>query len=190
LNPKLLDVLEAILGPDIELWKWGQCVYRQPDSGIPKSLHQDEYYFEHKHNSSTGVLSYATDVSLNNSPLYVVPGSHKLGLMEHVDDQWAGFALPDESWWDRAVPVTGRAGDSILFHGATIHGSPANRSDRPRPVFIQRYRRADDYCMIDVVSKQDRDRAEKNPVKNKTSDDWGLMVRGLRRYLPSDSGSS
>ncbi len=185
LNPRLLDVVEAMLGPDIELWKWGQCVYRQPDSGVPKSLHQDEYYFEHQHHTSMAVLSYAVDVDTVNSPLYVVPGSHKLGVLEHVDDQWAGFALDDPSWWDRAVPITGRAGDAILFHGLTIHGSPANRSDRPRPVFIQRYRRADDFCVIDVGNVAARRQAEQQPQTSKIADDWGLMVRGLRRYRSS-----
>lgn len=184
LNPHLLDVVEAIIGPDIELWKWGQCIYRQPDSGVPKSLHQDEYYFEHKHQSTVAVLSYAIDVDMQNSPLMVVPGSHKLGLIDHVNDEWAGFALEDNSWWDRAIPITGQAGDAIFFTGATIHGSPANRSDRPRPVFIQRYRRADDFCIIDVANIADRANAAANPIPNKTDDDWGLMVRGLRRYHP------
>lgn len=182
LNPDLLDLLEIVLGPDIELWKWGQCVYRQPDSGLPKSLHQDEYYFEHQYHSSTALLSYATDVDMENSPLYVVPGSHKLGIIEHVDDQWAGFALPDQHWWDKAVPVTGKAGDGILFHGLTIHGSPANRSSRARPVFIQRYRRADDFCVINVGNSADRRDAETHRLTEKAMDDWGLMVRGLRRF--------
>jgi len=182
LNPRLLDVVEAILGPDVELWKWGQCIYRQPDNGVPKSLHQDECYFEHQQHSSTAVLSYAVDVDMVNAPLYVVPGSHKLGVLDHIDDEWSGFALEDSSWWDRAVPITGQAGDAILFHGLTVHGSPANRSDRPRPVFIQRYRRADDFCVIDVGNVAARREAEQCRVTSKAADDWGLMVRGLRRY--------
>ena len=181
LNTELLNVIEGVLGPDIELWKWGQCVYRQPDSGVPKSLHQDEYYFEHRYHSTVAVLSYASDVGMENSPLHVVPGSHKLGLIEHVDDRWAGFALPDDSWWEKAIPVVGEAGDAILFHGLTIHGSPANRSNKARPVFIQRYRRADDFCTINVGNSRDRRAAELQPVAEKSSDDWGLMVRGLRR---------
>jgi len=181
LNPSLLEILEEILGPDIELWRWGQTIYRQPDCGVPKSLHQDEFYFEHKLHSTVAVLTYAVDVDLDNSPLHVVPGSHKLGVLEHVDDQWAGFALQDPAWWDRAVPITGRAGDSIIFNGLTVHGSPANRSDRARPVFIQRYRRADDFCVVDVSNVADREKSLKDPITQKTSEDWGLMVRGLRR---------
>jgi len=182
LNPTLLDILEAILGPDIELWKWGQCAYKQPGTENPISLHQDGYYFQHKHETPIGVLSYAIDTDLSNGPLHIVPGSHRLGPLEHVDDKWAGLALADPSWWEKAIPLPGRAGDAILFHGYTIHGSTANRSDRPRPVFIQRYRRADDFCIINVATMKDRREAEKKPIQAKTADDWGLMVRGLRRY--------
>ena len=153
---------------------------------MPKSLHQDGYYFEHKLQSPTAVLSYAVDVDMGNAPLYVVPGSHELGLVRHEDDRWAGFALNDPVWWERAVPIEGRAGDAVIFHTCTIHGSPDNRSDRPRPVFIKRYRRADDFCVIDVANVADRQRAEQAPVTAKTEDDWGLMVRGIRRYQPAE----
>ena len=110
---------------------------------------------------------------------------NELGLVRHEDDRWAGFALNDPVWWERAVPIEGRAGDAVIFHTCTIHGSPDNRSDRPRPVFIQRYRRADDFCVIDVANVADRERAEQAPITAKTEDDWGLMVRGIRRYQPA-----
>jgi len=182
LDPRLLDVVEQLLGQDIELWKWGQCVYKQPHTGVPKSLHQDGYYFEHRYQSPIAVLTYAVDVGQLNGPLFVVPGSHQQGLIEHVDDRWAGFALSDDKWWERAVAIEGKAGDTILFHANTIHGSPDNQSDQPRPVFIQRYRRADDFCVIDVGNVADRRAAEQSPLSCKTDDDWGLMVRGIRRY--------
>jgi ectoine hydroxylase-related dioxygenase (phytanoyl-CoA dioxygenase family) len=180
MNPRLLDVVEALIGPDIELWKWGQCVYKQPESGLPKSMHQDEYYFQHKYNTTVGVLTYAIDTDERNGALQVVPGSHKLGPVTHEDDTFAGFRL-DDSWFDRAVLVPGEAGDAILFNGLTIHGSLPNRSTRPRPVFIQRYRAAYDFCIIDVGNSADRREAEANPRTEKAPDDLGLMVRGLRR---------
>jgi len=183
MNPQLLDVVEALIGPDIELWKWGQCVYKQPESGVPKNMHQDEYYFQHKYNTTVGVLTYAIDTDETNGALQVVPGSHKLGPIEHGDDTFAGFSLED-TWFKRAVLVPGRAGDAILFNGLTVHGSLANRSNRPRPVFIQRYRAAYDYCILDVGNSKDRRKAEANPRTEKAADDNGLMVRGLRRTNP------
>jgi phytanoyl-CoA hydroxylase len=183
MNLALLDLVEAIIGPNVELWKWGQCVYKQPQTGVPKSLHQDEYYFQHRYHSTVGVLTYAIDTDLTNGALQIVPGSHNLGVLEHYDDQHAGFAL-DASWWQQALPIPGKAGDSILFHGLTIHGSEENRSDRPRPVFIQRYRRTNDFCTINVGTMAERREAERNPRTTKSDDDWGLIVRGVRLYGP------
>ena len=45
------------------------------------------------------------------------------------------------------MPIEGAAGDAIFFHVKMIHGSPPNYSTVPRPVFIHRYRRADDYAI-------------------------------------------
>ncbi len=186
MNPRLLDVVEALIGPDLELWKWGQCIYKHPESGVPKSMHQDEYYFQHKYNTTVGVLTYAIDTDEANGALQVVPGSHKLGPVEHIDDAFAGFCL-DDSWFDRAVLVPGKAGDAILFSGLTVHGSLANRSSRPRPVFIQRYRAAYDFCVMDVGNTEERRKAEANPRVEKAADDMGLMVRGLRRSAPPET---
>src|SRR3954452_21726023 len=48
LHPPLLDLVEAILGPDLELFLNGQCLYKEPVGGHPKHLHQDASYFEHR----------------------------------------------------------------------------------------------------------------------------------------------
>lgn len=42
-----VDVVEAILGSNIELFLNGQCLYKEPVGGHPKKLHQDAAYFEH-----------------------------------------------------------------------------------------------------------------------------------------------
>lgn len=41
LDPKTLDIVQAIVGPDIELFDNGQCLYKEPVGGHPKHLHQD-----------------------------------------------------------------------------------------------------------------------------------------------------
>lgn len=184
LHPPTLDIMEALLGPNVELWAFGQCVYKEPQTSNPKSLHQDGYYFTHHGEGPVAVLNYAVDTDLENGALHVVPGSHRQGLIDHVDDKWAGLALDDPRWWDRSLPICGEAGDAIIFHAQTIHGSRENRSTRPRPVFIHRYRRADDFAIIDASTMEARQKAEETPKTQKTIADWGLMVRGLRRYTP------
>lgn len=182
LDGRTVDVAEAILGPDVELFGNGQCLYKEPVGGHPKHLHQDSAYFEHRYEGPVGVLSYGVDTDLMNGALHVVPGSHRMGQLKHIDT-FSHLGLDADEWpWERALPVVGKAGDSIFFHVKTIHGSKENHSDRPRPVFIHRYRRADDYVIISATSAARREEAEKRVAQVKKENQRGLMVRGFRPY--------
>src|SRR5579872_7210255 len=85
LDSRLLSVVEAIIGPDIELFLNGQCLYKEPVGGHPKHLHQDSAYFEHRFEGPVGILSYVVKTNLVNGALYVAPGSHRMGQLRHVD---------------------------------------------------------------------------------------------------------
>jgi ectoine hydroxylase-related dioxygenase (phytanoyl-CoA dioxygenase family) len=183
LDPKTLDIVEAILGPNIELFGNGQSLYKEPVGGHPKNLHQDSAYFEHRYEGPAAVLNYVVDTNLVNGALYVVPGSHRLGQLKHIDT-FSHLGLDEDEWpWEAALPVTGQAGDSIFFHVKTIHGSQENHSEAPRPVFIHRYRRPDDYVVISATMTANRAEAEKRATEaKKTNEQRGLMVRGHRTY--------
>lgn len=182
LDTTTLDMVEAILGPDIELQDNGQCVYKEPVGGHPKHLHQDSAYFEHRFEGPVATLNYVVDTGLNNGALYVVPGSHKLGQLKHIDT-FSHLGLDEDEWpWEAALPITGQAGDSIFFNVKTIHGSQENHGSEPRPVVIHRYRAADDYIVISGTTAENRGEAEKQAAKAKKENQRGFMVRGFRRY--------
>jgi phytanoyl-CoA hydroxylase len=181
-DPRAVDLVEAILGPNIELFINGQCLYKEPVGGHPKHLHQDASYFEHRYEGPVGVLNYVVDTDLVNGALHVVPGSHRMGTLRHVDT-FSHLGLDADEWpWERAVPIVGQAGDSIFFHVRCIHGSKENHSSKPRPVFINRYRRADDYVIIGGTTTENRAAAEKRAADAKKENQRGLMVRGFRPY--------
>lgn len=184
-DTKLLGVVEAIIGPNIELFMDGQCLYKEPVGGHPKNLHQDSAYFEHKYDGPVGVLNYAVHTDLVNGALYVVPGSHRMGQLKHIDT-FSHLGLDPEQWpWERALPIVGNAGDSIFFHYKCIHGSQENHSQAPRPVFIHRYRAPGDYVVIGASTTQAREEAEKHTDEVKKQNQMGMMVRGFRRYEPA-----
>ncbi|MCX6382574.1 MAG: phytanoyl-CoA dioxygenase family protein [Armatimonadetes bacterium] len=141
-----LDIVESILGSNIELFLNGQCLYKEPVGGHPKKLHQDAAYFEHRYQGPVATLNYCV---------------------------WT---------WDRAVPIVGQAGDSIFFAVHTIHGSQENHSEKARPVFIHRYRSADDYVVIGASTVEKRTEAEKHIAEAKKENQRGLMVRGFRPF--------
>lgn len=181
-----VKIVEAILGPNVEIFGNGQCLYKEPVGGHPKHLHQDSAYFEHQYQGPVGILNYVVDTDLVNGALYVVPGSHKLGQLKHIDT-FSHLGLAEDEWpWESALPVEGKAGDSIFFNVKTVHGSKQNMSDKPRPVFINRYRRTDDFVIIGGTTAANRAEAEKRAAAaeeaKKANSDRGLMVRGFRPY--------
>ena len=183
LDEKAISIVEAILGPNIELFGNGQCLYKEPVGGHPKHLHQDSAYFEHRYEGPVGTLNYVVDTDLVNGALRMVPGSHRMGQLKHIDT-FSHLGLDDGEWpWERALPIIGNAGDSIFFHVKTVHGSKENFSDKSRPVFINRYRRTDDYVVIGATTSANRAEAEKRAAEaRKTNQQRGLMVRGFRPY--------
>ncbi len=181
-DEKLLDIVQAIIGANVELFMDGQCLYKEPVGGHPKHLHQDAAYFDHRFDGPVGVLNYCVNTDLTNGALHVVPGSHNLGTLRHVDT-FSHLGLDEDEWpWESALPLCGDAGDSIFFHYKTIHGSKENHSQGPRPVFIHRYRRPDDYVTINATSAENRKAAEKRAAEARKSQQKGLMVRGFRTY--------
>jgi phytanoyl-CoA hydroxylase len=181
-DKRTVDIVEAILGPNIELFLNGQCLYKEPVGGHPKHLHQDAAYFEHKFEGPVATLNYVVDTDLVNGALHVVPGSHRMGTLKHVDT-FSHLGLEEQEWpWERALPIVGKAGDAIFFHVKTIHGSKENHSENSRPVFINRYRAADDYVVIGATSTQNREEAEKRAAEARKENQKGLMVRGFRNY--------
>jgi ectoine hydroxylase-related dioxygenase (phytanoyl-CoA dioxygenase family) len=182
-----LDIVEEILGPNIELFGKGQILYKEPSGGHAKFMHQDSAYFEFAKDGPVGTLNYCIDttLSLDNGPLHVVPGSHRLGYIDHIDTH-SHLALDPKDWpFNKGIPIEGKAGDTIFFHVNTIHGSMHNKSNKPRPVFINRYLRPDDYQLLQATSVKMRTEAkaklaaigDKFPTK-----DRGYMVRGWREY--------
>jgi hypothetical protein len=59
-------------------------------------------------------------------------------------------------------------------------------SDKPRPIFINRYRRTDDFVIIGGTTTANRAEAEKRAAAaeeaKKANSDRGLMLRGFRPF--------
>lgn len=185
LEPTTLDVCAAILGPDVELFMDGQVLYKEAAGGHAKHLHQDGAYFMHRFDGPVAVLGYVVDTDLRNGALHVIPGSHRLGPLPHVDT-FSHLGLDPVQWpWSQALAITGTAGDAIFFHLHTIHGSQENHADRPRPAFIHRYRRADDYVVLQGATTAHLHAGAHHPTPASKGTQRGLMVRGRRSHPPS-----
>ncbi len=144
LNPKILDLVEGVLGPDFYCWA-SNFFIKDPRSPSTVGWHQDSYYWPMApHNSVTVWLAF-DDVDEVNGGMKLIPKSHLGGVIKHRRSTETSsvltLELEDGSDFsaDAAVQWRLKAGECSLHDDRAIHGSPANPSDRRRAGLTIRY---------------------------------------------------
>lgn len=140
-NPRLLDVVEDIVGPEVYSnpvqhirMKLPKRALREQtyDSLVVKtSWHQDNGVILPEADESTILTVWLplNDATLANGCLTVVPRSHRQGLVTHCPSA-VGTWIPDRLVpTEQAVPMPMRAGSVLLMHQRTIHASLDNATD-------------------------------------------------------------
>lgn len=145
-DPRLLDVIEALIGPDI-LFHYSKLHMKAPHVGSIVDWHQDFSYYPHTNTDLVTAMIYLDDATTENSCLQAIPGSHQFGLADHYIDGFfrgkvAGPGAPDPA---KAVPLEAPAGSVIFISCLLLHYSAPNNSDRVRRAFLPAYRAADAY---------------------------------------------
>lgn len=144
-NKALLDVVETILGDDILVY--GTLVLaKQPHDLRYASWHQDSFYSGLHLTPSTTAWIALTPSHEKNGCMRVIPGSHKLGSLDHesvADDPHMlnrrGERIKLDVNESEAVDVVLRPGEISLHESTLVHGSTPNTSDEPRIGFIVRF---------------------------------------------------
>jgi ectoine hydroxylase-related dioxygenase (phytanoyl-CoA dioxygenase family) len=100
-----------------------------------QTWHQDEGHIPTRDRSLTGVWIALDDASVDNGCLWVIPGSHRPGVLypvrHHHDPRFD--PTPEAHGFDHedhAVPVESPAGGVLFFNGYLLHQSLPNV--RPR----------------------------------------------------------
>ncbi|HVP30707.1 MAG TPA: phytanoyl-CoA dioxygenase family protein [Myxococcota bacterium] len=135
-----VPLVRDLLGPDVCLTHT-QFLNKLPDGPETRSdvpFHQDNGYGRLEPMTDVTVWMALTDTDEENGGLVVVPGSHRLGLLEHGR---AGVnpALRELAVREEGVPLRLAAGEAVAFSGLLVHGSGPNRSPSPRIAFYARY---------------------------------------------------
>jgi len=142
------DVLTTIIGPNV---KCMQSMLFIKAAGKPgQAWHQDEIYIPTRDRSLTGGWIAMDDATVENGCLYVIPGSHRQGVLwpqrTHEDRRFdcAGetyqFPYRDED----AIPVEVKAGSIVFFNGYLLHRSFPNKAQSGfRRVLVNHYMSAE-----------------------------------------------
>ena len=134
-NPKLLDVAEAVLGPDLKLF--GDQMFIKPPGGIEKTYHQDSPYFKIEPMALVSSWVAMDEVTVENGCLYVIPGSHNGGPRAHSDVWMVGDRqdkkIPDAMIdYDRELPIELAKGSVSFHHSLLMHRSGPNNTQLRR----------------------------------------------------------
>ena len=153
----ILDAVEDLIGHDIRLYNHKVNI-KAPQYGAAVEWHQDWAFYPHSNDDGLAVGIYLDDVTAENGPMMIMPGSHKGPVYDHhVDGYFCGAMDPNACDLDfgRAVPLMGPAGTMTLHHVRAIHGSDLNRSPRPRRFAIQGYFAADAWPLQGYIKNFD-----------------------------------
>jgi ectoine hydroxylase-related dioxygenase (phytanoyl-CoA dioxygenase family) len=142
-QPRILDAVEDVLGPNLLCWSTSFFIKEASDAGFV-SWHQDATYWGLSSPDVMTVWVAFTPANLLNGCMKFMPGSHREQL-EHVDTFDKNNLLSrgqeiavkvDES---KGVDVILKPGQASLHHVLLAHGSEPNKSNDRRIGFAIRY---------------------------------------------------
>jgi len=166
-HPKVLDAVEDAIGPDILCWTTNFFIKEANSPGFV-SWHQDSTYWGLDPDEVITAWIAFTEVNEANGYMQVIPGSHKIDQLPHVDTFHKdnllsrGQEIAVEVDVSKAVGVALHAGEMSLHHIKLVHGSAANRTDDRRIGLAIRY--------IPTYVRQTKVR------------DAAMLVRGVDQY--------
>lgn len=139
---------DLIKSPNVQLHHTKAFV-KPPERGSPFPLHQDAPFFPHQRESMIAAIMHFDDAYEKKGCVRVIPGSHKNGLLPHIDQ--GGFHLDKEQYpLERAIPMPAEAGDVLFISYLLVHGSGINESDEERTTLLVQMRDPEDLPTVDT----------------------------------------
>jgi len=129
-TPKIVDALVSVIGPNVKAMQ--SMLFIKSEGKPGQAWHQDEFFIPTRDRSLTAVWIALDDATIENGCLWVLPGSHRRGVIypaRQQDDprfdcttESYDFPYTDED----AVPVEIPAGTALIFNGYLLHRSLEN----------------------------------------------------------------
>jgi phytanoyl-CoA hydroxylase len=149
-SPAMVSILTALLGPNVRL-HGSKLNMKDPEYGSPVEWHQDWAFYPHTNDDLLAIGVMLEDITDDNGPLLVVPGTHRGPIQDHhVDGYFCGAIDPTTAKLDfsKMVACPGKAGSCSFHHVRLVHGSAENRSKRPRPLMLYECGAADAWPLV------------------------------------------
>lgn len=144
-DPRILDAIESVIGPNIMVWSSSLFV-KEPRDPAFVAWHQDSYYWGLEPDDVVSAWVAFAPSTLENGAMQVIPGTHKAPQFPHKKSpEGSGNMLFTHE--EIAVDVDDGKGVSLLLgegemslhHVKIVHGSPPNTSPARRYGYAIRY---------------------------------------------------
>jgi len=137
-SPKVVDVIEDLMGPNIKLYY--DQVFAKPPFDKANRYHQDSVFWKFfASNFQITCQVLLDDATTDNGCVRVIPGSHRFGLIDW--DHLPHILTEDLLEQEVALPL--KAGDATFHHSLTLHCSGPNRKPTRRRGWSIHYVSAD-----------------------------------------------
>src|ERR1035438_4831732 len=179
-NPKILDAVESLIGPEIfsnPVYNVRPKVPRVAAGAVP--WHQDKSYWpDANSNPVITVWISLVDATLENGCLHMIPRTQHERLLSFDAETYSGtgYLQVDDRHLDqtlksrvRALPV--KVGTAVLFNDRLIHSSTPNNSDHVRWSVDLRYQPTDQDPMPQYGAGF-LARSRKHPDRVASLEDW------------------
>lgn len=145
-SPVMADICRATLGADAYFF-FDQYVVKGPEGGLPFAWHQDSGYVV----GNGGPVDHAPyltcwcpldDATVENGTVRVLPFSKAPQSRDTILPHARQPGTNDLVGWpgeEAGVTVEAPAGSVVAFSSRLLHATGANRSDRPRRVYLAQY---------------------------------------------------
>lgn len=164
-SSRMTDMVADLIGPNVK-FHHSKINSKLPGAKTAVKWHQDFPFTPHSNDDLITALLMVDEVTDENGPLEVLPGSHKGQIYSLWHDGVFTGSIDDasaEQCRQQAIKCKGSAGSVCLMHTRLLHGSAPNLSLSPRTLFIT------------VFSAEDAIPYSPNPMPNKFE---GLVVKG------------
>lgn len=129
-HPAVVSALTALIGPDVKSMQ--SMLFIKAEGKPGQAWHQDEHFIPTRDRSLTAAWIALDDATVENGCLWVLPGSHRPGVLypnrEQNDPRFdctvESFDFPYAD--TDAVAVEVPAGSVLLFNGYLLHRSLPN----------------------------------------------------------------
>ena len=129
-HPRVVAGLTEVIGPNVKAMQ--SMLFIKSEGKPGQAWHQDEFFIPTRDRSLTAVWIALDDATVENGCLWVLPGSHRAGVLypthEQADPRFdctiEAYDFPDAD--SDAVPVEIPAGTALFFNGYLLHRSLQN----------------------------------------------------------------